>query len=373
MEKSSAENTSNYTLISGLNISNAARDLSDSSIVHLTTASQTNGIADTLIVSAIADTVGNIMTTPDTVAFRQGITPISTVQDTFSDGDTSLLEGETVTITGIVTASFGSYNFYFLENSLGGPWSGILTYDSDHSPSVGDSLILAGVVEEYFYPCGGEGKTEITPVVYYSLEKTGSSLPDPEQVNTGDVSNNSPTAEMYESVLIKLTGVKVVDTLDVYNEWRVANIGYDSLVVGHHSSYSYIPSLGDSLNLTGPLNYAHCNYKIEPRDDDDIEIVDLGIKLSELPAVPASFSLSQNYPNPFNPVTQISFSLPDKAKVRLVVYNIVGQKVAELVNGKLDAGSYRVSWDAKGFTGGIYFGRLRAGASEDVIKMILLK
>jgi len=97
-----------------------------------------------------------------------------------------------------------------------------------------------------------------------------------------------------------------------------------------------------------------------------------GIPLAQ-GSLPLAFSLSQNYPNPFNPVTQISFSLPERAEVRLSVYNIVGQKVAELVNGKLDAGSYRVSWDAKVFTSGIYFGRLRAGANENIIKMILLK
>lgn len=90
-------------------------------------------------------------------------------------------------------------------------------------------------------------------------------------------------------------------------------------------------------------------------------------------SLPSFFSLSQNYPNPFNPVTQMFFSLPERADVRLSIFNIVGQKVAELVNGKLDAGSYWVDWDAKGFTSGIYLGRLRVGANEKVIKMILLK
>ncbi len=273
VDETSSENAAHYTLTSGLGVTNASRDGSDSSIVHLTTASQTDGLADTLIVSGVADTAGNNMTTPDSVAFRQGITPISSVQDTSPNGDTSLLEGEMVTISGLVTASFSSYHFYFLENSPGGPWSGILIYDSDHSPTVGDSLTLAGVVEEYFYSCGGRGKTEITPVVHYNLQSTGNSLPDPALVSTGEVSNSSSTAEMYESVLIKLTGVQVVDTFDVYNEWKVANAGEDSLVVGHHSNYSYVPSLGDNLNITGPLNYAHCNYKIDPRDGSDIVLI----------------------------------------------------------------------------------------------------
>ena len=206
VDETSSENTAHYALTSGLGITGASRDASDYSITHLTTASQTDGLADTLIVSGVVDTAGNNMTIPDSVGLREGITPISTVQDTSPNGDTSLLEGETVTISGLVAASFSSYHFYFLENSPGGPWSGIFIYDTaaGHSPSVGDSLTLAGVVEEYFYSCGGRGKTEITPVVYYSLESTGNTLPDPALVSTGEVSNSSSTAEMYELSLIHI-------------------------------------------------------------------------------------------------------------------------------------------------------------------------
>lgn len=90
-------------------------------------------------------------------------------------------------------------------------------------------------------------------------------------------------------------------------------------------------------------------------------------------SLPSFFSLSQNYPNPFNPVTQISFSLPERVEVNLSVFNIVGQKVAELVNGKLDTGSYRVNWDGGSFTSGVYFYRLQAGDYRMTRKMVLFK
>ncbi len=90
-------------------------------------------------------------------------------------------------------------------------------------------------------------------------------------------------------------------------------------------------------------------------------------------SLPSSFSLSQNYPNPFNPVTQISFSLPERVEVNLFVFNIVGQKVAELVNGQLNAGTHRVNWRADGLTSGIYFYRLQAGEYSAVRKMVLLR
>ena len=92
---------------------------------------------------------------------------------------------------------------------------------------------------------------------------------------------------------------------------------------------------------------------------------------------PKTFSLSQNYPNPFNPVTQIKYALPRDCYVKLEVYNILGQRVASLVDGKQRAGYKTVRWDAGGFASGIYLYRLEVkGDGFEVTKtkkMILLK
>ena len=66
------------------------------------------------------------------------------------------------------------------------------------------------------------------------------------------------------------------------------------------------------------------------------------------------FALEQNYPNPFNPSTAINYSVPNTGKVSLIVYNILGQKAAELVNEIKTAGSYNVTWNAAGVASGIY-------------------
>jgi hypothetical protein len=76
--------------------------------------------------------------------------------------------------------------------------------------------------------------------------------------------------------------------------------------------------------------------------------------------VPTEFSLQQNYPNPFNPSTRIRFNLADEARVRLVVYNLLGVPVAELVDESLRAGFYEVRWNAAEQASGIYFLRLEA-------------
>ncbi len=100
--------------------------------------------------------------------------------------------------------------------------------------------------------------------------------------------------------------------------------------------------------------------------------------------LPSSFALGQNYPNPFNPSTRISFSLPVLSSVRLMVYNLLGQEVATIVNADLPAGRHEVLWGGADDAGravasGVYFYRLVASAPgggqifSSIRKMILLK
>jgi len=85
------------------------------------------------------------------------------------------------------------------------------------------------------------------------------------------------------------------------------------------------------------------------------------------------FALESNYPNPFNPTTQISYQLPENSFVNLVVYNTIGQKVAELVNQEQTSGKYTVKFDASNLPSGVYIYKLQAGEFSDVKKMLLTK
>ena len=89
--------------------------------------------------------------------------------------------------------------------------------------------------------------------------------------------------------------------------------------------------------------------------------------------IPENYLLSQNYPNPFNPETVIRYSIPQAEEVSLVVYNLIGEKVALLINGNMPAGNHRVTWDASNVSSGIYFYRLQAGDFVQTRKMVLLK
>jgi alkaline phosphatase D len=88
---------------------------------------------------------------------------------------------------------------------------------------------------------------------------------------------------------------------------------------------------------------------------------------------PTTYKLYQNYPNPFNPRTIINYELPITSAVDLGVYNLLGQRVANLVSGKQSAGKYQVEWDASDFASGIYYYMIRAGMFVQVKKMILLR
>jgi Secretion system C-terminal sorting domain len=85
------------------------------------------------------------------------------------------------------------------------------------------------------------------------------------------------------------------------------------------------------------------------------------------------FSLSQNYPNPFNPMTQICFGLPKSIVVRIEIFNVLGQKVSVLMDGKRPAGQHMVEFDGSRFASGVYFYRIKAGDFVDVKKMVLMR
>jgi surface protein len=89
--------------------------------------------------------------------------------------------------------------------------------------------------------------------------------------------------------------------------------------------------------------------------------------------LPQEYTLSQNYPNPFNPSTQIQFALPEATQVTLEVFNSVGQKVMELVNGQKSAGLHTATFDASGLSSGVYLYKLTTPSFTETKKMLLIK
>ena len=115
---------------------------------------------------------------------------------------------------------------------------------------------------------------------------------------------------------------------------------------------------------------------VEEFNPDSICIPLAGIDGS---TVPENFFLSNNYPNPLNPTTSIIFGLSTSADVRINIYNILGQRIFEFSNGRLEAGSYNFIWNGENqigekVTSGIYFYEMEAGNEyREIKKMTLLK
>ncbi len=95
--------------------------------------------------------------------------------------------------------------------------------------------------------------------------------------------------------------------------------------------------------------------------------------VKQIGTVADSYSLGQNYPNPFNPSTTIRFALPNAHMTTLTVYDVLGKKVATLVNEARAAGTHVVQFDARGLTSGMYFYQLNAGTYSEIKKMIVVK
>lgn len=133
--------------------------------------------------------------------------------------------------------------------------------------------------------------------------------------------------------------------------------------------FNYILQYSDAI----AQNYVVNNVVMHAGDTNiNVNLVSTGIE-SDNTTIPVSYTLSQNYPNPFNPSTIIMYEIPKESHVTLGVYNILGQKVAELVNTNQAAGRYSVDFNAAKLSSGIYFYKIQAGNFASFRKMILMK
>jgi hypothetical protein len=166
-------------------------------------------------------------------------------------------------------------------------------------------------------------------------------------------------------------------------ETEVSNYGFEvqkSEVSRQESEWSAIGFVEGHGNSNSPKEYSFIDgsvasgkyfYRLKQIDTDGqfeyskVIEVDLGS--------PQKFELSQNYPNPFNPTTTIKFSIPQSGNVKLTVYNLLGEKVAELVNEFEEAGVYTIDFNASKFDSGVYVYKIEVNGFVQSKKMLLLK
>ncbi|KAB2843814.1 MAG: T9SS type A sorting domain-containing protein, partial [Ignavibacterium sp.] len=166
--------------------------------------------------------------------------------------------------------------------------------------------------------------------------------------------------------------------------WNTAtelnNSGFEIQRKSNNSEWNNIGFIAGFGTATDPKSYSFIDnnlkvgsysYRLKQIDFDGSfaysHIVNVEI------TAPLQFSLEQNYPNPFNPATMINYSLAKDELVKISVFNLLGEKVATLVNTNQKAGSYELKFDASLLSSGIYFYSIEAGDFKAVRKMMLMK
>jgi hypothetical protein len=129
----------------------------------------------------------------------------------------------------------------------------------------------------------------------------------------------------------------------------------------------YAKGIGEVMDLRDiPVDQAHMDALVSYNITTSVQDKNPALSVNE-------YALEQNYPNPFNPATTINYSIPKAGNVSIAVYNLIGSKVADIVDGYKPAGNYSAHFDAGNLASGIYFYRLQSGNYNTAKKFILMK
>ncbi|MCP4631495.1 MAG: DUF362 domain-containing protein [candidate division Zixibacteria bacterium] len=164
---------------------------------------------------------------------------------------------------------------------------------------------------------------------------------------------------------------------------------FDNIPLAPYESSTYYNVIQEIPSYALPGNYtyiAYCGkYPHSPWDSSSFDFTitggtakwtgdwDIDGWFSDKGNQPETYELLVNYPNPFNSSTTISYRLSSPSKVKMEIYNLMGQKIETLIDERIEAGHHSVAWDASEYSSGIYFYRLTTGENSYYKRMVLLK
>lgn len=212
---------------------------------------------------------------PDDVLPQAQYTSPYEIQTVPVGDDASPLVGQEVTTAGVVVGVFYTPEGrvrYVVQDVRGGPWSGVwVTEDTGETPTRGAHVEVTGTVREFF------GRTELSNVVDGSMvvHSVDNVLPAVAEVTTRDVNTDQPNAESYEGLLVRTGQVTVVnvnpDEPDDFGEWLIQDWTGYAVRVDDMANYGYDPEEADELAFVqGLVDFTFDQYKLQPRDDDDV-------------------------------------------------------------------------------------------------------
>lgn len=317
-----------------------------------------------------------------------GINAISQVQQTYDGGPgdgpfRGLVTDMDITATVQSDPSVSGGFDITIQDNLGlAPWTGILLDANDdliNDLARGDVINITNAeIEERF------GVTRLTDITY---TKESSGNPYGYRTLTTDVMQDASIAESYEGMLVRFDDVSVMDVNPdapngPFGEWTFSSDGTADNALRADDASPGVSIGGDAGTVFAVGNkhefmkgiwwFSFGNYKLIPEDlDSDVGMITN--TSTEDDVLPGSFVLEQNYPNPFNPSTNIKYTIGQANRVTLEVFDMLGRKVATLVNNEMAPGTHSVTFDATGLSSGLYLYRLESGSKVEMKKMMLLK
>jgi len=182
----------------------------------------------------------------------------------------SPLADQIVTTGGIVSAIDYADGRYFISNPEGGAWNGIFVYDNDYNPALGDSILITGLVYEYY------GFSEIKNLNAFEIRNSGNELPPPALVSSSDIAS----LEAYESVLVQVNSVEIVSGFDTQNEWRIDDSSGPCIVSNGIYNFAELnvdlPATYPLASVTGVISFSHAEFRLHPRSLEDIKSENTG-------------------------------------------------------------------------------------------------
>lgn len=273
---------------------------------------------------------------------------------------------------------FGVHTVAFLQSAYSDPEGQPLAFSVLSSPSfigaeiVNDSLIVSSVQDS-----SGVGE-----LIFQASDTEGGSITDTVLVTVKPVNDSPFVVELPDTITVILgeTLVFEYDSAFADVEDELIDLFYDISISSVDITLDISTTVHYALELSTSTFIGTATLTFIVTDSEGAEltativVVVIDVTSSELVEdTPLTFSLEQNYPNPFNPSSNIRFAVPEASQVRLEVYNMLGQRVSTLVNGKLQAGWHTVEFDASGLSTGTYIYRIQAGDFVSTKKMMLVK
>ncbi|MFH1700597.1 MAG: T9SS type A sorting domain-containing protein [Candidatus Zixiibacteriota bacterium] len=252
--------------------------------------------------------------------------------------------------------------------------------NTDENVNVGDVVYLINYIFRYGPPPNAKPKISTAPVYYYTEEIQGDKGTEFKLYLNSEVALGGVQCQFSDKgeylIISDIQTGELVDGLDLYGGKSENSYRYG--IVDLEGAGEVRPGEGLLLSLTYDRALGFEMNSVMAFDKSGNELPAYNGHGNKPDILPSYYSLKQNYPNPFNPSTTIKYTIANEGIIKLSIYNVLGQKVVDLVNANQKPGMYTVIWDGNNSAGaavasGVYFYRLKTSEYTDSKKMILFK